>query len=178
MSYYRDNEQHLIENYELAKADNFKGWDLHHRLELTLDGEPALKYKDLIRMGMYFNRPYFELIYLRKKDHYRLHFLGTHIPDHIKQRISNTLKGVPKPEGFGNIVRTRMKGQSKSETWRKHLSDSLKGLRKGIPLSEHNKEMKARAQREIGYKYREYKASGGTMTYNEFRSSIKKSRQI
>lgn len=39
-TYCRDNIT-KIENYELAKADNFKGWEIHHRLELTLDGEHA-----------------------------------------------------------------------------------------------------------------------------------------
>lgn len=29
-----------VENYEKAKADNFKGWDIHHRLEThTFDGK-------------------------------------------------------------------------------------------------------------------------------------------
>ena len=32
-------EYQKIENYELAKADNFKGWEIHHRLEITLDGK-------------------------------------------------------------------------------------------------------------------------------------------
>lgn len=34
-------EYQKIENYELTKADNFKGWHCHHRLELTLDNEYA-----------------------------------------------------------------------------------------------------------------------------------------
>ena len=33
----------LIENYDKAKADNFKGWELHHRLETrTSDGKKDL----------------------------------------------------------------------------------------------------------------------------------------
>lgn len=40
-----------IENYELAKADNFKDWCIHHRLELTLDNEYAHSRADLIRPG-------------------------------------------------------------------------------------------------------------------------------
>ena len=36
--YCKDYEN--IENYELAKKDNFKGWVIHHRLEThTSDGE-------------------------------------------------------------------------------------------------------------------------------------------
>ena len=100
MKYYRDNEQHLIENYELAKADNFKGWDLHHRLELTLDGETVHSIDDLIRMGMYFERPYFELIYMKTKDHRGLHKTGKNNPiygkpvaNKVKKHLSNIFTG-------------------------------------------------------------------------------------
>lgn len=71
--YCRPGEFELIENYELAKADNFKGWDIHHRLELTLDGEYAHSIEELKRMNMYYNRPYFELIFLTRKEHNKLH---------------------------------------------------------------------------------------------------------
>ena len=76
--YYREGEQHLIANYDEASADHFKGWHLHHRLGLTLDGDPALSKSDLIRMGMYYNRPYFELIYLRNSVHSSLHCSKRH----------------------------------------------------------------------------------------------------
>lgn len=73
VSYCRPGEFELIENYELAKADNFKGWDIHHRLELTLNDEYAHSKEELKRMDMYYNRPYFELIFLRHSDHTKLH---------------------------------------------------------------------------------------------------------
>ena len=73
LRFIRDGEQHLIENYELALKDDFIGWDLHHRLELTLDGEFALDTKTLKRLNMYYNRPHFELIYLRRSEHSKLH---------------------------------------------------------------------------------------------------------
>ena len=73
MKCYRKNERHLIENYEKALADNFKGWVLHHRLELTLEGEFAHTAEELEKMGMYYNRPYFELIYLKSGEHASLH---------------------------------------------------------------------------------------------------------
>ena len=71
--YCRSGEYELIENYNLAKADNFKGWCIHHRLELTLDGEYAHTPEELKRMNMYYNRPYYELIFLRRSDHVKLH---------------------------------------------------------------------------------------------------------
>ena len=74
--YCRAGELERIENYELAKADNFKGWDIHHRLELTLDGEFALTREQLKMHNMYYNRPYYELIFLTKAEHRRLHNQG------------------------------------------------------------------------------------------------------
>lgn len=63
----------LIENYDQAINDKTQYWHLHHRLELTLDGEYAHSAEELIRMGMYYDRPYFELIYLSNSEHSRLH---------------------------------------------------------------------------------------------------------
>lgn len=65
-----------IENYEQAVNDKENLWICHHRLELTLDNELVHTPKELKRMGMYYNRPYFELIFLKKKDHDVLHKKG------------------------------------------------------------------------------------------------------
>ena len=62
-----------IENYDRAVEDKSKTWVLHHRLELTIDGQFALSRNDLIRMGMYYHRPAFELIFLDKSQHMRMH---------------------------------------------------------------------------------------------------------
>lgn len=62
-----------IENYDKAKKDNFKGWDCHHRLEThNSDGERRLvdiTVAELKALGMYYNRPAEELIFLRKGEH-------------------------------------------------------------------------------------------------------------
>lgn len=75
---WRDGERHLIENYDKALADEFKGWVLHHRLECTIDGEFAHSAEELKRMGMYYNRPYYELIYLTRSEHSKLHYRSGH----------------------------------------------------------------------------------------------------
>lgn len=62
-----------IENYELAIADTEETWSCHHRLELTLDGEFAHTAEELNRLNMYYNRPYFELIFLKASEHHSLH---------------------------------------------------------------------------------------------------------
>ena len=66
-----------IENYEMAKADNFIGWDRHHRLEThNSDGVKRivnLTPEELIALDMYYNRPPEELIWLRHGEHTKLH---------------------------------------------------------------------------------------------------------
>ena len=66
-----------IENYELAKKDNFNGWVLHHRLEThTEAGERRisdLSRNKLIELDVYYNRPAKELIYLKNEEHSKLH---------------------------------------------------------------------------------------------------------
>lgn len=65
-----------IENYDKAIKDTSQTWDCHHRLEITINGEKALTLQDLRRFGMYLHRPYFELIFLPKDEHHRLHMLA------------------------------------------------------------------------------------------------------
>ena len=63
-----------IENYELAKKDNFIGWCIHHRLECVETGAVVNSTKqDLIDWGIYFNRPASELIFLTNSEHRKLH---------------------------------------------------------------------------------------------------------
>lgn len=66
-----------IENYELAKKDNFNGWHIHHRLEThNSDGEKRLvnlSREELIALDMYYNRPANELIFLTNSEHMKLH---------------------------------------------------------------------------------------------------------
>lgn len=71
-------EYEKIENYEKAKADNFIGWDRHHRLEThNSDGERRLvnlTVDELKALDMYYNRPAEELIWLKHDDHKKLHW--------------------------------------------------------------------------------------------------------
>lgn len=171
-----------IENYELAKADNFKGWHIHHRLELTLDGEFAHTVEDLKRMGMYYNRPYFELIFLTKSEHQRIHAKNRSISTLNKMKSTLLLQH----RKFGKLnnfygkhhsynTKQKISKANKGRKRTKEFKELQSSLRKGKPLSSVNRLNKAKAQAEIGVKWQQYKSSGGTMTYNEFRASIKKS---
>ena len=93
-----------IENYELAKRDNFRGWVIHHRLEThTSEGERRLvdiSKEELKALGMYYHRPSEELIYLTKSEHQKLHRKGRpgpnrgkHFSEDHKRKILESKKG-------------------------------------------------------------------------------------
>lgn len=81
-----------IENYDKAVADTTQKWECHHRLEFTINGEVAHSKDELKRLGMYYHRPYFELIFLPAKEHRFLHLSARDRKD-INKKISTTLKG-------------------------------------------------------------------------------------
>ena len=107
-------EYQKIENYELAKADNFKGWEIHHRLEITLDGEHAYTKDDLVKMNMYYNRPHFELIFLTRSEHRRLHNSTAY--------YKNIMSKVKKGHKVDNVTRSKLSvshiGKHKGLTWK------------------------------------------------------------
>ena len=124
-----------IENYEKAINDMTQTWDLHHRLELTLDGEFAHTTEELKQFGMYFHRPYFELIFLTKEEHNRLHKKGTNNPfygknhsDEIKRKLSEAHKGKASPQ----------KGKILSSETRRKMSEAHKGKKF---TEEHRRKM-------------------------------------
>ena len=93
--YCKDYEN--IENYEKAKADDFIGWDCHHRLEThNSDGERRLVYitrKELKALGTYYNRPASELIFMKHNEHRILHQKGKHFSEETKMKLSEAKKG-------------------------------------------------------------------------------------
>lgn len=68
-----------IENYELAKKDNFKGWHLHHRLETMPFSGKIVSQKYLIEQGLYYNVQPSALIYMKAQAH-------RHLPNSNKGR--------------------------------------------------------------------------------------------
>lgn len=81
----------LIENYEQAKLENFDGWVCHHKLEIHSDYRN--KVKELKQMGLYYNRPACELIFLKWGEHSKLHQSGRKRPDMIERNKKYTTKG-------------------------------------------------------------------------------------
>ena len=76
LKYVREGELELIENYEQAKAENFNQWVVHHRLEISINNEVVHSQESLKRLNMFFNRPYYELIFMKLDDHARMHRLA------------------------------------------------------------------------------------------------------
>ena len=126
-----------IENYELAKADDFIGWDVHHRLEThNSDGERRtvdLSKAELIALGMYFNRPASELIYMKKGDHMRLHNNGKPKPEETRAKLREAAKHrAPMSEATKAKMSTSRRG--------KHPSDETRAKLRAANLGKHPSE--------------------------------------
>lgn len=103
-----------IENYSLAITDMEHTWDCHHRLEVGKNGERTSK-QDLIDNGLYYKRPPEELIFLTKREHMRLHRIGT-----------NYNKGKKRSEETRRKISEARIGKHHSEETRRKISESRK----------------------------------------------------
>lgn len=120
-----------VENYELAKSDNFVGWDCHHRLEThNSDGERRLvdiESRELKALDMYFHRPAKELIFLTRKEHNYLHNKGKKTSEEAKRKQSEAHKGKHLTEEHKNKISESNKGRKPSEEHKRKLSEVMKG---------------------------------------------------
>lgn len=85
----------LIENYQQAISDEEKMWEIHHRRECDSEGRTLFTGTQLKEMGLYFNRPAAELIFVTRSMHCKLH----------REMLENIGKNVGKKYGkiFGKI---------------------------------------------------------------------------
>ena len=104
-----------IENFEKAKADNFKGWEVHHRLEThSSDGERRLvdiTKKELIALNMYYGRPPEELVFLTSLEHNILHKKGKPRTEEARRKISEARKGMHPSEAARRRMSEAKKGK-------------------------------------------------------------------
>ena len=139
--YCKDIEN--VENYEKAKKDNFKGWHCHHRLETHNSvGERRLvdiAAAELKALGMYYNRPASELIFLTIREHNAFKKgkpgpnKGKKFSEEARRKMSEAKKGKP----------SNHKGKKLSEEARKKLREANKGKK----LSEETKRKMSVANR-------------------------------
>ena len=106
----------LVESYAAAKADDFEGWCMHHRLEIQPDGA-RVSAKELIDQGLYFGRPAEELVFMRREEHTSLHHKGKAISAEYRKKLSESLSGENNP----------FFGKHHSEETRRKISESCKG---------------------------------------------------
>ena len=92
---YCCEDPHLIENYNEAINDKTQTWECHHRLEIDLDKTT----NELKELGLYWNRPASELIFLTSSEHSKLHTIGKNNPlygsclsEEHKQKLSEAQK--------------------------------------------------------------------------------------
>ena len=124
--YCKDYEK--IENYEKAKADNFKGWHCHHRLEThNSDGERRLvdiAQAELKALNMYYHRPAEELIFLTSREHNAFN-KGKKMSDEAKKKISEAHKGKKFSEEHKKKLSEVRKNMS--EETKNRMSEAHKG---------------------------------------------------
>lgn len=112
-----------IEHYEEALAENFKGWCIHHRLEIQQDGTRVFM-KELIDQNLYYGRPASELVFMKVSEHMTLHstgnkfFLGKHHSAETLQKMSEAKRGKNHP----------FFGKHHSEESRKKTSEAVCGM--------------------------------------------------
>lgn len=107
--HYLEGDETKIENYAEAAADPDETWVCHHRRELVPDRKTIAELKE---MGLYWNRPPEELIFLRNADHAKLHSGGK----------NNNMYGRSSREGVPEEVAADRK---------RRYSESMKGKNKG-----------------------------------------------
>ena len=115
--YCKDYEN--IENYDKAAADNFIGWHCHHRKGVNISS------KELIALGMYYDRPADELIFLTRSEHRTLHNKGKHHSEEAKKKMSEAAKN--RPEEIKMKAREAFKGHKHSEESKKKIGEAQKG---------------------------------------------------
>src|SRR5574344_964600 len=143
----------LIENYEEAKADDFKGWCIHHRLEThNCDGERRLvdlSRAELKALGIYYNRPPEELIFMKSEEHKTLHQKGKKrkpFSEEGKKHISEAHKGKHPSEEAKKKMSEAHKGKTFSAEHKKHISEAKLGTRYA-PFSEEAKKHMSEAHK-------------------------------
>lgn len=110
----------LIENYDKAMADTEMMWVCHHRFE-THDSEGNERLVEILPdelkpLGMYYDRPPEELIFMTQSEHKKLHCSF----DTFRDKMSEKMKG-----------NQNCKGKALSEERKRRLSNTMKGKHKG-----------------------------------------------
>ena len=158
----------LIENYQLAKADNFKGWHCHHKMELVVTGAVVnASAKDLQDWNLYYNRPADELIFLKASEHRHLHMVYGDKYEHkvpLEHNYFHTHKFCGKENGFYGKHHTPETLAKISRLGSHHTNETK------LSISNTTKARMA----EVKAAYKEYKLNGGTNKWNQFQKEYRR----
>ena len=178
---YCNEDPSLIENYWDAMNDETQLWHCHHRLEIQPNGVKVSR-NELLRSGMYYNRPANQLIFLTETEHRRIHRVGKFLSEDTKRKLSEANKGRQSPnkgKTFSEETRRKMSiaRQYISDDTRRKLSEANKGRKQ----SEETKRKISEAQKrrclheEIRRKISE--AHKGKIVSEETRRKISEARR-
>ena len=110
----------LIQNYDKAINDNTQTYDCHHRLGSII---PT---KKLIEMGLYWNRPASELIFLTHSEHTSLHHKNKPLSQEHKHKLSKSLKGREVwNKGLTLPQQTNESNKKRSDSMKKYLENHI-----------------------------------------------------
>ena len=114
-----------IENYQEAVNDTTRTWHCHHRYEIDYN----LSALELQALGFYFNRPFYELIFLTPSEHKRLHHTG-------KPFQKNNQYYLLRSKDFHHTEETKQKMKGNQNSLKYHITaEELYDLYVGRDLS-------------------------------------------
>lgn len=123
-----------IENYEQAMNDKDFTWDCHHRAEISDDGSTT-SVDELMKNGLYYNRPASELIFLRHDEHARLH--SSHMSEERRESIRKASTGRKNPNAIAAMRKASI-GRVKTAEELRRNSEAHKGNK--YRLGKHHTE--------------------------------------
>ena len=165
-----------VEHYEEASAEDFAGWCIHHRLEIQPDGT-RVSAKELIDKELYFGRPASELIFMRKREHNRLHLIGNtytkgkHLSEESRQKMSEAHKGKHLPTETRQKIAESHKGKHLPAEHCKKIAEALKGKRHSAEACKKMSESHRGKQLSVEHRNKLSETKKGTRWWNNGISS-------
>ena len=133
VKWYCSEDIALIENYHQAISDEERVWEIHHRRECDSEGRTLFTHKQLIDLGLYYNRPAVELIFVTRSMHWKLHrelrSKGGKSPTRIEKRSIPILQ-LTKDGEFIKEWPSAYEAQRQLGILQSNICDCLKGRNK------------------------------------------------